>query len=516
MATAVRVVPNTYFDSVALMVVAGQLSQQPGVTLASLVMGTSANRALLAEAGVDPAVIAHAGPNDLIIVVQAESAERAEALVAEALTQLTSTRAPATPTGDGAAPRPRSLRTALRHAADANLVLISTPGAFAAIEAEEALRAGKHVFLFSDNVPLEAEVRLKRLAAEQGLLVMGPDCGTALIGGVGLGFANAVQRGPIGIIAASGTGLQQVSCLIDWLGSGVSHGIGVGSRDLSATVGGATMQAALAALANDPATQVIVLLSKPPAHEVAARVLAAAHATGKPVVAAFLGAHLSAPEGVTVVPTLTAAAQAAVALATGQSTGSSAIDPIPIDTLTHERASLSPEQRFVRGLYSGGTLCEEALWILSQRLGPAWSNVPLDPAYRLPNPHQSHEHTLLDLGDDELTVGRPHPMIDHTLRIERLHREAADPTTAVILLDVVLGYGAHPDPASVLAPAIAAARQHARQHGRGLPIIVTLVGTERDPQRLSRQRRALEEAGALVTTSNVSAAEAAAQLLADR
>ncbi len=512
MVVVAEVRPGTYFDSVTLMAVSAALNQMPGVTSAALVMGTSLNRDLLAESGLSTQEVEAAGPNDLVIVVQATDEATARAALAEASRRLAET---------GAAPagrveeRPRTLRSAIRRSPEANLTLVSVPGPFASLEAEEALRAGHHVFLFSDNVPLAEEVRLKRLAAELGLLLMGPDCGTALIGGVGLGFANAVRRGPIGLIAASGTGLQHVACLIDQLGCGVSHGIGTGGRDLSAEVGGLTTLVAIQALGADPETEVLVLISKPPDPEIAERVLVEATLHGKPVVAAFLGAELPPRQGVAIVPTLAEAARYAVALATGRPVETVRLDEeVDEEALARARAGLAPGQHFVRGLFSGGTLCEEAIWVLSPVLGPIWSNVPLEPGYRLPDPRRSREHTLLDLGADELTVGRPHPMIDPTLRIERLLEEAADPATACILLDVVLGYGADPDPAGALAPALEAARSRAAEDGRALPIVVSLVGTEHDPQRLSVQRAKLEAAGALVSTSNVLAAELAGRIVA--
>ena len=512
MVVVAEVRPGTYHDSVTLMAVSAALNQLPGVTGAALVMGTSLNRELLAEGGLSTPEVEAAGPNDLVIVVQATDEPTARGALAEAARRLAEIGA--TPVGQ-VEERPRSLRSALRRAPEANLTLVSVPGPFAPIEAEEALRAGHHVFLFSDNVPLAEEIRLKRLATELGLLLMGPDCGTALINGVGLGFANVVRRGPIGLIAASGTGLQHVACLIDQLGGGISHGIGTGGRDLSAPVGGLTTLAAIEALGADPATEVLVLISKPPDPAIADRVLAAATAQGKPVVAAFLGAELPSRPGVTCVPTLAEAARHAVALATSRPAETVRLDEaVDEAALARACAGLTPTQRFARGLFSGGTLCEEAIWVLSPVLGPIWSNVPLEPGYRLPDPRRSREHTLLDLGADELTVGRPHPMIDPTLRIERLLEEAADPATACILLDVVLGYGAHPDPAGTLAPALEAARSRAAADGRALPIVVSLVGTERDPQRLSAQRAKLEAAGALVSTSNVIAAQLAGRIVA--
>lgn len=516
MVTKVRVKPNSYYDSVTLMTVASAVSHLPGVTLASLVMGTELNRELLRDNDLQAPEASGAGPNDLIIAVRADGDGAAEAALDAAERSLT--RPAAVGAGTVGTRRPRTLGAALAIDEGLNLALVSVPGPFASLEAEEALRAGQHVFLFSDNVSLAEEVRLKRLAADLGLLVMGPDCGTAILNGVGLGFANVVRRGPIGVVGASGTGLQQVTCLIDGFGAGISQAIGTGGRDLRSEVGGLTMLAAIAALGADEATRVIVLVSKPPAPEVQARVLAAAAATGKPVVAVFVGGQRSGPaaSGATLVATLAEAAKQAVALA-GGGAGRVASDRDNLDASQEpagfESGPRAPSQQYLRGVFSGGTLCEEALVLLGDRLQPIYSNVALDATSGLSDPARSRGHTLVDLGSDEFTVGRPHPMIDPTLRNERLRQEAADPATACLLLDVVLGFGAHPDPAGLLAPVLRDIRQGTEADGRTLPIVVSLCGTEGDPQQLSRQANALREAGALVYTSNAAAARAAGAIV---
>ncbi|MCS7257495.1 MAG: acyl-CoA synthetase FdrA [Thermomicrobium sp.] len=514
MIVRVHVEPNAYFDSVALMAVAAATNRRAGVDLAALVMGTSANLELLRDSGIWDDQLTEVGPNDLVVAVRAQDEETAIAAIQFALDELRR----AAPVRQAAETSlvPRTLRGALRLAPQARIVAVSVPGPYAPIEAEEALRSGRHVFLFSDNVPIDEEVRLKRLASELGLLLMGPDCGTASIAGLGLGFMNAVRRGPIGIVAAAGTGLQQVASLVDWFGSGINHGIGTGGRDLDERVGGLTMTAGLAALASDPTTEVIVLISKPPAPAVAQRVLERAAHCGKPVVACFVGGTAEEYAGIQVARDLTEAARRAVHLATGQPLATLDVPGLAEARarLDAERPKLAPEQRFLRGLYSGGTLCDEAMTLLMPKIGAIHSNIPLRPDLRLADPHRSAGHTFVDLGSDEFTVGRPHPMIDQTIRIERLRREAQDPTVAAIVLDVVLGYGATPDPAAELAPAIAEARERARQAGRLLPVIVALVGTRADPQGFDRQRERLEAAGAIVVPSNAAAAELAAQLVA--
>jgi succinyl-CoA synthetase alpha subunit len=489
-----------YRDSVELMRVAAELERLPGVETAALLMATPANRELLARAGLLVGEAAEAAPNDLVVGVRAadqSAAEAALARVVELLAGQGEERAEAA--GGSAEAAPQTISAALERLPGANLAIISTPGAYASAEALKALKRGLHVFIFSDNVPLAEEVELKRLAGRKGLLVMGPDCGTAILDGVPIGFANAVRPGRIGLVGASGTGLQQVSCLIDRLGEGVSQVIGVGSHDLSSEVGGLMMQAGLERLGTDPATSVLVLVSKPPAAEVARRVLEAARAYGKPVVVNFLGGDPAGPRaaGAEPAPTLEAAARLAVALARGEPSQAPAVDqPGLVDAVDAATARLAAGQWRVRGLFSGGTLCQEAALILAAAL-PA---------------EERSEHPLIDLGADEYTVGRPHPMIDFRLRNEQLVAAADDPSTAAVLLDVVLGYGSHPDPAAALLPAVEAARQRAAAAGRHLVLLGSVCGTASDPQDLARQERDLTAAGLIPAPSNAQAARLAARV----
>lgn len=493
---------SAYYDSVVLMQLQRALTALPGVLDAGVVMGTAANKDLLAQNGLLTAEVETAAADDLCIVVKAEDETQAQAALAQVDDLLRRRR------HDGDQEyRPKSLATAATMLPEAQWVLVSVPGQHAAGVARQALDLGKHVFLYSDNVPIEEEVALKEAAAAKGLLVMGPDCGTAIVNGVGLGFANRVRRGPIGLVAASGTGLQTVSSRIHQLGSGITHALGTGGRDLTERVGAITARQGLDLLARDPDTRVIVLISKPPAPLIAARVLQAARATGKPVVIDFIGYTTEATrrENLHFVRTLDEAAAVAVELA-GHTTPEAAPATPPF----------AASQRYLRGLYSGGTLAYEALLLLQDMLPAVYSNTPLDKAWTLPNPMQSREHTVVDLGEDVFTVGRLHPMLDNDLRIRRLRQEAADPEVAVILLDVVLGYGAHPDPAAELAPAIAEVIAAARQAGRHLEVVVAVVGTDEDPQDLNRQYEQLRAAGAVVFTTHQAAVAHAANLVRGR
>jgi FdrA protein len=440
-----------YRDSVQLLQVSQALRSVPGVSAALVAMATELNLDLAAGMGFTPPP--GATPNDLVVAIGADG----ESALASALERLDAElREASAAEARGTADTPlRSVGAAVRRTS-ADVVLVSTPGRYAVLDAFDALDAGASVLLFSDNVPVSQEVLLKERAAARGLLVMGPDCGTAVIGGVGLGFANVVRPGPVGLVAASGTGAQQVMSLLDAAGVGVSHCLGVGGRDLSAAVAGRCALAALDLLDADPATDLIVVVSKPPDPEVAARVGKHAATLGTPVVSALLGPGQ---------PDLTAAVENVLG-ALGR--------PVPAPwPAWHPAHPPAPRPGAVRGLFAGGTLRDEAAAIVGDR------------------------GRLVDLGADEFTLGRPHPMIDNALRLEHLADAAADPSCGVLLLDVVLGYAADPDPAATLAPAIAAC---------GVPVVVSLIGTAGDPQGLHRQAAALRDAGATVFLSNAEAA----------
>jgi FdrA protein len=492
---------GAYYDSVVLMHLQRSLSQQPGVLDAGVVMGTDANKDILAQSGLLVPETSGAGVNDLIIVVKGENESAAQIAIAKVDELIAARRSG----GVDQEYRSQSLESAAKRLPGAQWVLISVPGRYAAGVTRQALGLNKHVFLYSDNVSLEDEISLKQEAASKGLLVMGPDCGTAIVNGVGLGFANKVRRGPIGVVAASGTGLQQVTVRIHQMGGGITHALGTGGRDLSEAVNAITARQSLDLLRRDPDTKVIVLVSKPPSPKVADELIQAARLVGKPVVVDFIGyaTVMRNIDNVTFVTTFDEAAELAVQLSKTVEQKNGDLDP----------AKFSSGQRYLRGLFSGGTLAYEAQLILRDYLPAVYSNAPLKKELRLADSLTSQEHTLIDLGEDEFTVGRLHPMMDNDLRIRRLDKEAGDPQAAVILLDVVLGYGAHPDPASELAPAIAKARKIAADGGRYLEVVAVVSGTDEDPQNMADQIRALKEAGAVVATSNDVAARCVGRLL---
>jgi FdrA protein len=498
------VLPSCYQDSVVLMRLAETLRARPGVREAAALMGTPANHDLLASAGLSTPEAKSAGPGDLIVAVAAGDEAVAEAALAAAREALAARR-PAL--GSPEAFRPRTLESALRQRPDANLVVISVPGAYAAFEAMQALRRGLHVFLFSDHVPLADEVALKREALRRRLLCMGPDCGTAYLNGIGLGFANVVPRGRIGCVSASGTGLQAVASGIAALGEGLSHGIGVGGRDLDAEVGGAMTVLGLEALAADAGTEVIVLISKPPAPAVLPRLEAALAAMVKPVIAGCLGARPVVRGGARWVATLEDAAVAAVATLRGEGwTPRAFSDPKAVrQRLARAAAGAGRRGAGLLGLFTGGTLAHEARLLLEPLIGPVASN--LGPG------GEGSPHRILDLGSDEFTAGRPHPMLDPSGRAARVREAGGSAAVGVLLVDLVLGRGTHPDPAGPLAAAIREARAAAAADGRSLAVVASVVGTAADPQGLAGQVAALEAAGAEVLPSNAQAARFAALLL---
>ena len=471
-ALAARIFPRLYRDSVSLMALAGRLEKEPGVQQAGVVMGTPANLEILGRSGMRPGDL-RAGADDLVVVVRAADRGAADSALAAAEAGLTATSDPGVGTTEET--RPGTVAEALAEDPALTVACVSTPGAYAPVVAEQALRRGLHVFCFSDNVPLADEIRLKRMAVERRLLFMGPDCGTAVLDGVPLGFANVLRPGPVAIVAASGTGAQEVSCLLDSAGVGVSQIVGVGGHDLSADVGGLMTGLALDLVAEDPGTELVVVVSKPPAREAVERLLERLARLGKPAVACLVGTE-DADAPVPVRGTLEGGALAAAALLGAQ------LD-LP------DTPAPTPAPGIVLGLYTGGTLAAEAEVVLRGAGAPA---------------------ELVDFGDDEYTAGRPHPMIDPAARAQHVAAAGRRTDVGVVLLDCVLGHGSSPDPATPLAEAVATARDEAARDGRPLVVVGSVTGTDGDPQRLAAQRRILLEAGVVLLPSNAAAARHAA------
>jgi len=505
---------NTYYDSVTLMIITREVKKIEGVKEVIVGMGTELNKELAENLNLLASELQKITPNDFFISLDSVDdniAEGAFAFVDELLNKKKA---------ESEDYQPSTIESALKYMPDANLVLISLPGKYAAREVKNALLNDKHVMLFSDNVALQEEIDLKKLARQRGLLMMGPDCGTAIINHVALAFANVVRKGSIGIVGASGTGIQEVTVMIDKLGSGISQAIGTGGRDLKAEVGGIMMIEGLKALQNDPLTEVIVLISKPPDKEVARKVLSILKEGKKPSVVYFVGGDPGVIKEFGFIPGLSLedTAHKAVAIVKGlpveEFTGFSVtgIDKI----IKGETGKLNEKQRYIRGLYTGGTLCDEAMIILSDLIGDIYSNIPLKPEGKLFDINKSYRHSLIDLGDDEFTRGKPHPMIDPYLRQERILSEAKDREAAIILMDFVLGFGSNPDPAGEMIPYIRKAGEIAAKDGRHICMISSVCGTEGDPQNLIEQEKKLKEERVIVMPSNAQAVRLAAAIVLSR
>jgi FdrA protein len=505
MVTGYVIRKNEYHDSVYLMRVAKRLSEQKGILQAAALMGTEKNKVLLEEIEVRGAEISEAAPNDLIVAVKADSQEALTSVLEDIDRWFT--------IYPGSAPRHdiRILDEAVAMQPHSNLAVISVPGSYAAREARKALEHGLNVFLFSDNVPLESEISLKEYAREHGLIVMGPDCGTAIVGGKGIGFANSVRRGPIGVIGASGTGIQELTTLVHRGGSGISHAIGIGSRDLSDAIGGISFLSALDALDSDSQTEVITILSKPPGPLALSNLIPKILQCRKPIVACFLGfkqESVSADIRHRTARTLDDAAALVLQIVTGNPPPRFNTDSPRIQTLIQrERACKNPEQRYLRGIFAGGTFCFQAQQILQDAGMVVHSNAPLHGNLKLADPVRSEQHTLVDMGTDDFTVGKPHPMIDPRLRSDRILAEGQDPQVAILLLDFVLGFNASPDPAGELISAIEGAKSEAKKRGGSLSVLASICGTEGDPQNFGQQIRVLEEAGVIVFPTSAQAAQ---------
>lgn len=498
---------NCYYDSVTLMLFSSRLLEVAGVKQAAVMMATAHNKVLMANAGIlDSQTAERANPNDLLIGILAEDEKginTALQILAEQFNNKEDKQVDVK--------KVKTMDAALKKMPAANFAVISLPGNYAKFEAMKAMRQGMHVLLFSDNVSIEDENELKDFAVENNLLMMGPDCGTAVINGVGLGFANVVKRGNIGLVAAAGTGLQEVLVLIDKMEGGISQALGTGGRDISEEIGGKMMLMELEALANDDNTKVIGIISKPPKDKVMLKILDYAKSIKKPLVACFLGSDGKVIEsaGMKAAKTLQDAAAMLVSISKEKEVSFEKRD---IEFIAKEECrKLKEGQKYIRGLYSGGTLCYEAALLLEEEIGFIYSNLSKEPKYHLKGGEKSKEHTLIDMGDDFFTDGMPHPMIDTRLRSKRILEEGRDKETAVILLDCVLGYGCHEDPAQALIDAHEIGK--AQNSELNITYITSVCGSDLDIQKRDRQVEKLEQAGIIVMPSNKQAAELAGRIV---
>jgi len=494
---------NAYYDSVTLMQVSRAVEESEFVRKAMISMGTEMNKELLKAAGLLNSLFSAAKPSDLIIAFEADEDGDIDKIY-EIIDGKLNEKAKDDKEEDIA---PTSLSSAVKRYPELNLAVISVAGIYAASEVRKALNKNMNIMLFSDNITLDDEISLKKLAHEKGLLMMGPDCGTAIINSVGLCFANKVKTGDIGVVGASGTGTQEVTVLIDKMGGGVSQVIGTGGRDLSIEVGGIMMYDSLEALDRDEQTKVIVLISKPPVKEVVDKIVTRAHESSKKIVICFIGNDKNETvENIQYVSTLEDAAKAAVKLSEKSEYKELEDSYDTEDLIKTLRPLLSESQKYVRGLYCGGTVCDESAGIFEEVIpGEIFSNV--GKVKRLENSSDSQMHSFIDLGDDEFTVGKPHPMIEPSLRNDRIVKEALDPETAIILFDVELGYGSHRDPAGEAANAVRKAKAELKKKDRNVIFVAYVLGTDNDLQGYDKQIEMLRSEDVIVASSNARAAK---------
>lgn len=517
MITLSKVKHNLYQDSLKLMKLSNEIKDLPGISEAFAFMGTPMNKEVrISQAKLEGEAL-EAGSEDLILMVKGEDEENLKEVLKIFEKRMTKKEKNKEESPLSVEKKPKTIDQGLEELTDSNLAIISVPGEYAALEAMKALNKNLNVHMFSDNVSVEDEIYLKETAKEKGLLFMGPDCGTSIINNVPICFANKIEEGRIGIVGASGTGIQEASVIIDRIGSGISHAIGTGGRDLKDTVGGITAGMAMDKLEKDSKTDVILLISKPAGDKTKEIIIEKIKQSSKPYVVVFLGdkdtSQESISEGLYFAKTLEEGAAKAVALSNNESADHvmTAFERVNLDDLIkRENEKKNEQQIYLRGLYTGGSLADETMNILKDTIGDSYSNIPLNSEYELNSIWKSYKNTVVDLGEDEFTKGSLHPMIDPTYRNKRLKEELADPEVSVILCDLVIGYGSHSNPAQAIADAAMEARKINKHY---VSIIASVCGTEDDPQNLREQEKILQGAGIIVLPSNQYATELASKLV---
>ncbi|HAX60994.1 MAG TPA: hypothetical protein DCX95_00315 [Elusimicrobia bacterium] len=498
---------NFYRDSVFLMALSNKVRIIDGVIDSSVMMGTDANKKLLTETGFFTKEGASASPNDLLVCLSYNDTADIKKIMAgvENMLDVTVSREN---TESCVSENPKNIEEAVELQPDSNMAVISIPGQYVCYQSEKLLKKGVNQMIFSDNVSVEDEIHLKKIGVEKGLLVLGPDCGTAIINGVPLGFANVVRSGHIGVVAASGTGTQEVTTIIHKNGEGITQALGLGGRDLKKEVGGLMAIEAIKMLESDPATKVICIVSKPPAEEVEKKVLEVIRTCKKPFVIIFLGSKVKRTDSgnINFAATLEDAALKSIAvLKKKKFLPKNKLPDNFVKLAQKEKKKYSKSQKYVRGLFSGGTLCDEAMFYLSESIGGIYSNIAVNSDLKLKDRNVSYKNSFIDLGDDDFTRGVPHPMIDFTTRNKRMIQEAKDKEVAVIFFDLVLGHGAHPDPANAILPAIAESQKIAKKLKKHITFITSICGTDLDPQGFNKQKEILENAGVIILPSNMTA-----------
>lgn len=507
MSVYVKIEKNRYIDSLETLFATTVLNDQPGIEMGYIGMCNSTFRDVISDIGLMTAEIDACSENDYVIVAEAQTQDAFDAAVAEV------NRNMETKASESLTVEYDTSESALAAHPEVNLVHIAVPGDCALEEAKKALNAGKHICVFSNNVPFEDEREMKELAREKGLLCMGPDCGVANINGAALVLSSINNRGPFGIVGASGTGIQHVAAMLHEAGSGVTQTIGVGGNDLKDPIGGISMLMGLEALENDPDTRYIIVISRKPGEKTLPVICEKLKSLTKPCVVLFMGCEKEIVEttGSVWAENLDDCGIKALKLiGLEYDLGSEEeLDQIAAEAVE----GMAPEQKYLRGGYSGGTYMDEAMHAMYDEIGDVWSNCPLNKEFQLPDSYQSIENTVIDYGEEEFTLGRPHPAIDPGIRKPAILREASDPEVAVICLDFILTPPGHPDPAGYLIEDIQKAQEMARDRGGKLVFISSVLGTTADFQNIRVQEQELRDAGVIVCTSNARAARLAAKII---
>lgn len=521
----VLVKSNYYRDSLNLLKISDIMKRSSsGIVEAVVIMGTKTNKAVLVKLGFPSTKINQATESDLIIAIEAVDKGSVDSALRKVEELLHSDGS--SDTSNLVSENPTDLDSALVSMSNANLALISIPGEYVKDLSIKLSNEGIHQQIFSDHVPLDDELTIKEYAAKKGVLVLGPGAGTSIINGKGIGFSNVLRRGPVGIIAAAGTGLQEVSSLLDQCDIGVAYGLGVGANDPKEKIGGLMMLEALKVLEELPDIEIMTIVSKPPSPRAKKQIIdyIVKHGKKKYVLAFLGGGHddslpNSTKSKIVQVTTLASAVFAVAGLTSNelykQSLVRLRIEPEILQrSVAKEWKGFGQQQKYIRALYTGGTFAYETQVILNGILKDLFSNAPTGRTKKLPQSSKSKKHSILDLGEEEFTQGRPHPMIDPTIRRLRLVEESQDPEVGVVMMDFVLGYGSNPDPVGAVLKEIGQVKATARKGGRYLSIVTHVCGTKGDPQGYDESVRKLENVGALVFPTNALAAIASAQIIA--
>lgn len=507
MSVFIKIEKGRYIDSLETLFSTSVLADQPGISNGFVGVATNAFKDTVISSGLNTPELDRATGNDLVIIADCENAEAFDAALAAVNASFEVQAADATEETY------TSTKTAVAKHPEANLCSIAVPGEYALSEVKKALNAGLHCVVFSNNVPLEQEREMKELAREKGLLCMGPDCGVANINGAALVLSSINNRGPFGICGASGTGIQHVAAIMHEAGSGVSQTIGTGGNDCKDPVGGIMMLMGIDALEADPETEYIALITRKPGDTVLPKILERIKTCKKKVVALFMGCDRETVEssGAIYADSLDDCALKCLELIGIHYPLAS--EEALMKIAGEEAAKLAPEQKYLRGMFSGGTYMDEATNAIVERVNPIYSNCPVRPEWKLEDSYLSVENTCVDYGEEEFTLGRPHPAIDPSIRKPAILREAMDPEVAVMLLDFILTPPGHMDPTGYVLEDIRLAKQMAQMEGRHLCVIASVLGTTADLQDKYKQERQLQEAGVIVCQTNYRAAVLAGEII---